>query len=188
MKLAFQYLYVLVFLANYFVHGQTKSDEAAVRSVPQAFAAAWAKHDGHQLAKIMSDDVDFVNVSAEWLHGRADFETFHTRLLSGRFKESTLTPLETDVRFLRPDQAVLHWNWSIVGDRNLDMTLRQPRLGLFTMIVEKRHGEWLVVVSQNTNWTPPPSPDPEMEGSSLALIIPRSRSREDKDDDVDSSG
>src|SRR5271170_7767726 len=114
-------------------HAQNKNDEAAVRNVPQTFAAAWAKHDGHQLAKIMSEDVDFVNVSAEWLHGRADFELFHTRLLSGRFRESTVTPLETDVRFLRPDLAVLHWNWSIVGDRNLDLTSRKPRLGLFTM-------------------------------------------------------
>jgi uncharacterized protein (TIGR02246 family) len=173
MRLTFRNLLFVVLLGSSFVHGQTKSDEAAVRSVPQAFAAAWVKHDGHQLAKIMSDDVDFVNVSAEWLHGRADFEAFHTRLLSGRFKESTLTPLETDVRFLRPDQAVLHWNWSIVGDRNLDMTSRRPRLGLFTMIVEKRHGEWLVVVAQNTNWTPPPSPDPEMEGIKPRISYPK---------------
>jgi uncharacterized protein (TIGR02246 family) len=173
MKLLFRYLCVLVFLANCVVHAQTKGDQSAVRSIPQAFAAAWAKHDGHQLAKIMSDDVDFVNVSAEWLHGRADFETFHTRLLSGRFKESTLTPLETDVRFLRADQAVLHWNWSVVGDRNQDMTSRRPRLGLFTMIVEKRHGEWLVVVAQNTNWTPPPSPDPEMEGIKPRIVFPK---------------
>jgi uncharacterized protein (TIGR02246 family) len=166
-------LFVLLLVYVCAADAQTKSDESAIRSIPQAFAAAWGKHDGHQLAKIMSDDVDFVIVSAEWLHGRADFETFHTRLLSGRFKESTLTPLEIDVRFLQPDQAVLHWNWSIVGDRNQDMTSRKPRLGLFTMIVEKRHGEWLVVVAQNTNWMPPPNPDPEMEGIKPRITYPK---------------
>ena len=173
MKQSLRNLLVVLLVAGGVVHAQTKADEAAVRNIPQAFAAAWAKHDGHQLAQIMSQDVDFVNVAADWMHGRADFERFHTRLLSGRFKESTLTPLETDVRFLRPDQAVLHWNWSIVGDRNLDMTSRRPRLGLFTMIVEKRHGEWLVVVAQNTNWTPPPSPDPEMEGIKPRISYPK---------------
>ena len=36
------------------LHAQNKTNEAAVHNVPQAFAAAWAKHDGHQLAKITS--------------------------------------------------------------------------------------------------------------------------------------
>ena len=42
---------------------QTKPDEDAVRRLPQAFSDAWAKHDGHELAKIMADDVDFVTVA-----------------------------------------------------------------------------------------------------------------------------
>ena len=149
---------------------QSQSDEAAVRAFPQAFAAAWAKHDGHQLAQIMSEEVDFVNVGGDWLHGRADFETYHTRLLSGRFKESTLTPLQTEVRFLKPDVAVLHWSWRIEGDRNEDLTPRKPRFGLFTMIVEKRSGAWLVVAAQNTNWMP--GPNPELNGIKPPIVFP----------------
>ena len=41
---------------------QTKSDEDAVRALPRAFCEAWAKHDGHQLATIMAEDVDFITV------------------------------------------------------------------------------------------------------------------------------
>ena len=52
---------------------------------------AWAKHAGHGLAKIMADDVDFVTVATAYLHGRADFEKFHGRLLGGRSKEATNT-------------------------------------------------------------------------------------------------
>jgi uncharacterized protein (TIGR02246 family) len=173
MKLVLRYLFVALLFAQGAVHAQDKTDEAAVRLVPQAFAAAWAKHDGHQLAKVMAEDVDFVNVNAEWLHGRADFELIHSRLLSGRFKQSTLTPLEIKVRFLRPDMAVLHWNWKIVRDQNQDLTPRKPRFGLFTMIVEKRGGEWLVVVAQNTNWTAPPNPDPEMQGIKPLVAFPQ---------------
>ncbi len=152
------------------VHAQNRADQAAVRNVPQAFAAAWAKHDGHQLAKTMSEDVDFVNVGGDWLRGRADFELYHTRLLSGRFRESMITPLEIAVRFLRPNLAVLHWSWRIQGDRNEDLTPRKPRFGIFTMIVEKRNREWLVVVAQNSNWMA--GPNPELNGIKPPIVFP----------------
>ena len=141
----------LLFLFAVGTNGQSKADEEAVRRLPQAFSDAWAKHDGHELAQIMADDVDFVTVATTYLHGRADFEKFHVRLLAGRFKRSSITPLETTVRFLRPDMAVAHWSWRIEGDRNIDGTMRQPRYGMMTMVAEKRHGSWLVVVAQNTN-------------------------------------
>jgi uncharacterized protein (TIGR02246 family) len=105
-------------------NAQTKADEEAVRKLPQASCDAWAKHDGHELAKIMADDVDFVTVATTYFHGWSDFEKFHVRLLSGRFKESTVTPLQTSVRFLRPDMAVVHWSWKMEGDKNPDGTPR----------------------------------------------------------------
>src|ERR1700691_6318909 len=103
-RCSFYLVVIFVFIAN--AEAQTKADEAAVRGVPQAFAAAWAEHDGHQLARIMSEDVDFVNVGGDWLHGRPDFELYHTRLLSGRFKQSSLKWLEPPVSFLRPISVV----------------------------------------------------------------------------------
>jgi uncharacterized protein (TIGR02246 family) len=143
---------ILLFLFTTGANAQSKADEEAVRKLPQAFCEAWAKHDGHELAKIMADDVDFVTVATTYLHGRADFEKFHTRLLSGRFKEANLTSLQTTARFLRPDMAVVHWSWKIEGDRNMDGSARQqPRYGMMTMVAEKRDGSWLVVVAQNTN-------------------------------------
>jgi uncharacterized protein (TIGR02246 family) len=153
-------------------HPQSRSDEAAVRQIPQAFAAAWAKHDGQQLAKIMAPDVDFVDVAGDWLQGRSDFALYHSRLLSTRFRDSTLTPLETSVRFLRPGLAVIHWSWKVEGDRNFNKTLRKPRFGLFTMIIAKTGNEWLVKVAQNTNRIPAPNPDPEMEGIKLGILFP----------------
>jgi uncharacterized protein (TIGR02246 family) len=155
------------------VYSQSKTDEAAVRDVPRAFAAAWAKHDGNLLAKTMADDVDFVNVGGDWLHGRRDFALYHSRLLSGRFKESVLTPLDISVRFLQPKIALLHWSWRIEGDRNEDSTLRKPRFGLFTMVVEKRNGEWLVVAAQNTNQMA--GPNPELNGIKPPIVFPDSQ-------------
>jgi uncharacterized protein (TIGR02246 family) len=121
---------------NIDVLDQSKTDEEAVGKLPQEFCDAWAKHDGHALAKLMAEDVDFVTVATTYLHGRADFETFHVRLLSGRFKDSTITVLETTTRFLRPDMAVVHWSWRIEGDKNPDGTPRQPRFGMMTLVAE----------------------------------------------------
>ena len=66
----------MLFLLVGTLNAQTKVDEEAVRKLPQAFSDAWAKHDGHELAKIMAHDVDFVTVATTYLHGRADFEKF----------------------------------------------------------------------------------------------------------------
>jgi len=151
-------LLMLLLITSSRLHAQTKADEEAVRKLPQAFCDAWAKHDGHELGKIMADDVDFVTVATVYLHGRTDFEKFHVRLLSGRFKDSTITPLETTVRFPHPEMAVVHWSWKIAGDKNPDGTPRPPRFGMMTMVAEKRGDAWPVKVAQNTNamlGTPP---------------------------------
>lgn len=150
--LASGFLLLFALVAAPFAGAQSKQDEDALRNLPQAFCDAWAKHDGHELAKLMAEDVDFVTVATTYLHGRADFEKFHSRLLIGRFKDSTLTVLDSTVRFLRPDMAVAHWSWKIEGDRSFDGTLRQaPRFGMMTMVAEKKNDNWLVVVAQNTN-------------------------------------
>ena len=144
-------LILMLVLTGSSLNAQNKADEEAVRKLPQFFCDAWAKHDGHELAKIMADDVDFVTVATVYLHGRSDFEKFHVRLLSGRFKDSTITTLEIAVRFLQPNMAVVHWSWKTEGDKNPDGTLRSPRFGMMTMVAQKRNSNWQVVVAQNTN-------------------------------------
>jgi len=150
--------------------GQSKADEEAVGKLPQEFCEAWAKHDGHALAKIMAEDVDFVTVATTYLHGRTDFETFHVRLLSGRFKDSTISVLKTTTRFLRPDMAVVHWSWRIEGDKNADGTPRQPRYGMMTLVAEKKVGNWQVIVGQNTNAIL--GVPPELQGIKTPIAIP----------------
>jgi uncharacterized protein (TIGR02246 family) len=163
-------LLLLLFFGPGIASGQNPADEAAVRKIPQSFAMSWNEHDGHELAKIMAPDVDFVNVGADWIHGRADFDVYHSRLLSGRFKTSILTPLDAQVRFLGPDLAVVHWSWKIQGDKNEDLTPRKPRYGLFTMVAKKEGTTWLVIEAQNTNWIP--GPNPELKGITPPIVFP----------------
>jgi uncharacterized protein (TIGR02246 family) len=165
-------LFLIVAVLSYGIiaNAQTKSDEEALRALPHAFCDAWAKHDGHQLATIMAEDVDFVTVGGTWFHGKADFEKYHTRLLAGRFRESTNTPLETVVRFLRSDEGVVHWSWTIEGDKNPDGSPRPKRFGIMTMVAKKQGGAWLVAVAQNTNAGPGA---PEADDIKVPIRLPK---------------
>ena len=170
MKYFFSVALYFLLLSATAANAQSKADEDAVGKLPQEFCDAWARHDGHALAQIMAEDVDFVTVATTYLHGRPDFETFHVRLLSGRFKDSTMTVLKTTTRFLRPDMAVVHWSWKIEGDRNADGTPRQPRFGMMTLVAEKNVGNWLVIVGQNTNAIL--GVPPELQGIKTPIAIP----------------
>jgi len=68
----------------------SKADVEAVGTLPQEYCGAWAQQDGHDLAMNMVEDVDFLTGARTYLHGRADFQTFHVRLLSGPFQGSTI--------------------------------------------------------------------------------------------------
>src|SRR5260370_27622196 len=144
-------LVLLLFVTSSNLNAQTKADEEGVRKLRQTMCDAWNKHDGHEMAKVMADDVDFVTVATVYLHGRADFEKFHERLMSGRFKDSTMEPLQTTARFLRPDMAVVHWSWKIVGDKNFEGTARRPRFGMMTLVVERRGADCMYDVRPDAN-------------------------------------
>src|SRR6516225_6100284 len=147
-------LSMLVLLARNFSNAQTKPDEEALRGLPRAFSAAWAEHNGHKLAGIMAENIDFVTVRGVWLQGRGNFEKYHSRILSGRFRDATNTPLEIRVRFLRPDEAVVHWSWVIEGEKAADGSPQPKRFGIMTMVARKADGDWRVIVAQNTNAGP----------------------------------
>ncbi len=66
--------------------------------------------------------------------------------------------LQVAVRFLRPDIATVHWNWTGTGDKNPDGTARKRRYGMMTMVAEKRAGSWLLVASQNDDSFPGVAP------------------------------
>jgi uncharacterized protein (TIGR02246 family) len=168
-------LALLFFVTGLTSIARAQTDDEVVRKLPQAFCDAWAKHDGHQLATIMAEDVDFVTVGAHWFHGRGDFEKYHSRLLSGRFKEATLTLLETEVRLLKPDMAVVHWSWKIDGDKNFDGSPRKQRFGLMTMVAQKRSGAWQVVAAQNTNAMPGTPPEIQDIKSPITIPVPEDK-------------
>ena len=68
--------------------------------------------------------------------------------------EADVVTLQTTMRFLRPDLAVVHRSSRIEGDRNRDGTLRPQRYAMMAMVAGKRNGASPVMVARNTNAVP----------------------------------
>ncbi len=149
---------------------QTTGDRAAVARLPTLFSAAWATHRGEELGELVSDDVDFVNVGAIWLHGKADFAKYHSRILSGRLATSTITPLAEDVRFLGVNLAFVRWSWRIDGEKDSNGDPTPVRYGLMTLIVRRQNRKWQVIAGQNTNSGPQ---RPEASDIIAPIVVPR---------------
>jgi hypothetical protein len=51
---------------------------------------------------------------------------------------------DSTVEFVTPDLALVQVTWALKGDRNPDGTKREPRDGVFTWVVVKKDGDWLI--------------------------------------------
>ncbi len=127
------------------------TDLEAVKQIERGWQEAWNRHDMKALAVLVAEDVDFITVSGIWLKGRKSFEEHHARVHVMQFKESVWTTTDVQVKFLKPDIALVHVSWGLRGDKDPDGTPRQPRRGIFTRVVTKHGGKWLIQASQNTD-------------------------------------
>jgi uncharacterized protein (TIGR02246 family) len=145
------------------VRTQTKENDAdrkAIEAIAASFQDTWNRHDMDGLASLVAEDVDFVTVvgARGWEKGRKEFKDGHAEVHKTMFKDSVLTVKETHIEFIRPDIAIAHVLWETRGDVVPDRKPGEPREGIFTWVVEKRGGKWLIIASQNTeNKTPVPS-------------------------------
>lgn len=129
-------------------------DEAEIRKVETGLQEAWNHHDMKAWANLFTEDADFVNVAGWWWKGRAQIEKKHTEIHAYIFRDSTLTIDEVDTRFLTPEIAIVHILWSLTGNRNPDGSDGQPRKGIFTQVLQKQNGKWLIAAAQNTDSRP----------------------------------
>jgi uncharacterized protein (TIGR02246 family) len=144
-----------ILLALSFATLAARADDAAVQAnvaLAKAFETAWNTHDMDPgLRRLVTDDVDWVNVDGGWGHGVEPIVSGHKRVHEMKFRESVMTIQDVDVALVKPDVAIVHVKWGLRGDRDNDGTPRQPREGIFTWTTVKTGDAWKIRASHNSN-------------------------------------
>lgn len=127
-------------------------DLKALNALPVKWQKYWNMHNMDSMGTLLRNDVDFINVGGVWLQGKTTAVRDHKEKHEGiKFKTSVWQTDSVDIKYVKPDLAIVHIGWGISGDFENDGTARQPRHGIFTWIVAKENNKWLLLAVQNTN-------------------------------------
>ena len=122
-------------------------DEAAIRAAIKSVEDAWNAHDGKAFAAPFAADADYVVVNGAHIKGRDVIEQGHTQIFSTMYKDSRNAAAVKSVRFIRPDVAVAHVEWSL--EFKAGGETRKAR-AINTMIFTREDGRWSIAAFQNT--------------------------------------
>jgi uncharacterized protein (TIGR02246 family) len=120
-----------------------------LKSLPVKWEKYWNDHDMDSLGTILRADVDFVNLAGVWLKGKAASIKLLKLVHQTTFKSSVWTTDSVEIRYVKPDLAILHIGWGISGDVDPDGMTRKPRHGMFTWVCIKEKGQWQLLSIDN---------------------------------------
>jgi uncharacterized protein (TIGR02246 family) len=143
--LVFMTLLMLGFSGQNSLPGGRAADEAAIRENVKQMETGWNTKSGAVFAKPFAEDADYVVINGMYITGRAVIESQHQRIFDTIYKDTNLTLVVKQIRFLRPDVAVVHVEGHRTGPAN---ELNQGAMLTLTMTKEKQG--WVIAAFQNT--------------------------------------
>ena len=121
------------------------ADEAAIRDNVKQMETGWNTKSGATFAKPFAEDADYVVINGSHIKAREVIETQHQRIFDTVFKDTTLSLNVKQIRFVRPDVAVVH----VTGRRDgPNENLKQG--AIITMLMIKEKQVWKITAFQNT--------------------------------------
>lgn len=126
------------------------ADEAAIRRLVSEMTDGFNRHDAAAYMRLYTPDADFVSVRGEKAKGRSHAEQELAAIFKTRAKEATLKTKEVDVRFIRPDVALVHVTNELGGLVAPDGRKLPPHDETSLRVFVKNDGTWQVTAFQNT--------------------------------------
>lgn len=96
-------------------------------------------------AKPFAEDADYVVINGMYIKGRAAIQTAHQRIFDTIYKDTNISLTVKQIRFLRPDVAVVHVNGHREGP-----TKDLSGDAILTLVMTKEAHGWTIAAFQNT--------------------------------------
>jgi uncharacterized protein (TIGR02246 family) len=128
-----------------FAQNDHAADEAVIRENVKQMVAGWNTKSGALFATPFAEDADYVVINGNHIKGRVEIEQGHQRIFDTVYKDTTLTLEVRQIRFLRPDVAVVHVNGHRDGPAK-----DQTQGAIMTMVMTKEKQGWKIAAFQNT--------------------------------------
>lgn len=128
------------------------SEDAAVMDVVAGFSAGWNNHDARAMCASLAEDVQWVNWRGEVSGSRKQVEDEHARLFADLYKNTHRTDTVKSIRYLGPELALADDYWTMTGARTRDGADWPYRAGYLSLLMAKRGGRWIVVVSHTADF------------------------------------
>jgi uncharacterized protein (TIGR02246 family) len=127
------------------------AEEAELRKYLLATIDHFNKHEIRPATSPgFTPDADFVNVEGRWMRGVEEIRRVHAAASKEWLKDANIRLIELEIRFIRPDVAIVHQLHEMSGSRHPDGTRLPPHQQISTRILVKEHGEWITTAFQNT--------------------------------------
>jgi uncharacterized protein (TIGR02246 family) len=123
-------------------------DEQAIRDVLTRFYEGWNTHDVDKMVSVYAEDIDHINVFAEWNKGKPAIREALKQFHAGPAKNDRKTYIIEKMRFIKPDVAVVQVRSLSTGPGSACRGCGN----LGTYVMSKESGKWLVVSFTNVGY------------------------------------
>ena len=129
---------------------QRAADEAAIRENVKEMERGWNTKSGATFAGPFAEDADYVVINGLHIRGRAEIDKGHQRIFDTIYKNTTLNLTVKQIRFLRPDVALVHVLGKAVTPQ---ADAARERDVIISLVMTKEGGAWKIKGFQNTQVT-----------------------------------
>lgn len=130
-----------------------RAQQALGEQLVAAFNDAWNRHDMDAFSALQAEDADFVNVFGMWWHGRPEIHKNHVGIHETVFRQSRLSSVRVETRFVAPDIAVVRWAWELTGVVTPEGKPAPDMQGILVHVARREGDRLRIVTTQNTRAT-----------------------------------
>jgi uncharacterized protein (TIGR02246 family) len=140
-------LFLFAVYANAQTDAAKAGDEAAIRANVEQIVKGWNTKSGAEFAKPFAEDADYVIINGMKIKGRAAIDKGHQEIFDTIYKNSVLSYAVEQLRFLRPDVAVVHIRGVLQITQSEKTETGNARI---TLVMTKNNEKWEIAAFQNT--------------------------------------